>query len=163
MRWRQQRRLSSSFLTTILWQRQNNTSRVRLVTTLFPERIPISTAELITVLYLYNLYLIAEPSHALAEFIDNSIQATSNIASGQTREVDVSFYLDTQRPDSECSYLMIRWSIINVYHPFFFMSCVDLCSILFQFNKHVCYVFSLIGTTVVAWPKERSRTSRDTR
>ena len=49
----------------------------------------------------------SKPSHALAEFVDNSIQATNANDDGISRDVDVSFYIDAQRPDSELSYVTI--------------------------------------------------------
>ena len=44
----------------------------------------------------------------MAEFVDNSIQATHvHTGSGVKRAVDVSFYVDTQRPDGDSSYVAI--------------------------------------------------------
>ena len=49
----------------------------------------------------------SKPSHAIAEFIDNSIQATDANDHGSKRNVDVSFYLDAQKPNSGLSYIAI--------------------------------------------------------
>ena len=43
----------------------------------------------------------------LTEFIDNSIQATDANDNGSKRNVDVSFYLDAQKPNSGLSYIAI--------------------------------------------------------